>query len=173
MQDAFDAAIDELDCKTDATPDTEPIAAAPVAPPGMKFVDPLAHWAQRNSGGAFFKGDLIKLNYRNGQWTRGEGKSPISATETFIANPNEMIDGWLKFIDGKLVDKDLARLTDGVMPKEPEELPDRDERRWPMGRDGKRRGPAEERAVLPWPRRSSRERRGSGRGVSGPLRSRR
>ena len=133
----------------DATPDTEPTAAAPVAPPGMKFVDPLTHWAQQNSSGAFFKGDLIKLNYRDGQWTRGEGKSPISATETFIANPNEIIDGWLKFVDGKLVDKDLARLTDGLMPKEPEELPDRDERRWPMGRDGKRRDPWQRALYLP------------------------
>jgi hypothetical protein len=35
-------------------------AAAPVAPPGMKLVDPLAHWAQRNSSGAFFKGDLSR-----------------------------------------------------------------------------------------------------------------
>jgi hypothetical protein len=150
MQNALDdVAIDEIDGKTDATPDTEPTAAAPVAPLGMKFVDPLAHWAARNSSAAFFKGALLKLNYRTGQFTRGETKTPISATETFIANPNEMIDGWLKFVDGKLMDKDLVRLADGVMPKELDELPDRDERRWPMGRDGKRRDPWQRALYLP------------------------
>jgi hypothetical protein len=55
----------------------------------------------------------------------------------------------LKFVDGKRVDKDLVRLADGVMPKELEELPDRDERRWPTGRDGKRRDPWQRALYLP------------------------
>ena len=134
---------------TSTVPATTKYAAPAMAPPGMKLVDPLAHWAQRNSSGAFFKGTLIKLDYRTGKWTRGESKDPIGATESFITNPNEIIDGWLKFVDGKRVDQALVRIADGIMPKTREELPDQDERRWPTGRDGKRRDPWQRALYLP------------------------
>jgi hypothetical protein len=85
-------------------PTTNATPAPPAAPPGVKLVDPFAHYAQLEGGEAFFDGDYVKLDQDTG-WIRGQGKAPIGATEAFVAKMHEARHGHIKFAksDGESV----------------------------------------------------------------------
>jgi hypothetical protein len=127
-----------------AVPTTAP------APTDGRLVNPFTLFRQRNStGGGFFRGDLIKCDYRSGEWTRehGEERTLIDAAEHFIVNPHEMVDTWTKRIDGKVIDRQIYRTIDGQFAPERDALGDNDERHWPWDRSGKKRKDPWERAV--------------------------
>src|SRR5438128_1618945 len=54
-------------------------AAVPAVTPAQPLVNPFALFAQRNRGGGFFKGDLIKLDHSSGNFlrVRGENKTVL------------------------------------------------------------------------------------------------
>ena len=145
------------DTEIDGATDTETSAgngsAAPTHVPAAtdgRLVNPFTLFRQRNStGGGFFRGDLIKCDYRSGEWTRehGEERTLIDVAERFIVNPHEMIETWTKRIDGKVIDRQIYRTIDGQFAPEREELGDMDERQWPWDRSGKKRKDPWERAV--------------------------
>jgi hypothetical protein len=98
MQDTFDDETERADVVENAGADVPAAAKAdtPAAPPGMKLVDPFAHYAQLEGGEAFFDGDYVKLDQDTG-WNRGQGKTPIGATEAFVAKMHEARQGHIKF----------------------------------------------------------------------------
>jgi hypothetical protein len=107
MQDApinttLDDTVDETDAaaagQTADTANSVPVitpARAVTAPPGMKLVDPFAHYAA-SEGGNFFSGDYVKLDRKDG-WVRGQKKTAIDATEAWVADVNEARHGWIVF----------------------------------------------------------------------------
>jgi hypothetical protein len=124
-------------------------ATAPAATDG-RLVNPFTLFRQRNStGGGFFRGDLIKCDHRTGEWVRehGEERTLIDADERFVTNPHEMIDTWTKWIDGKVIDRQIYRTIDGEFAPERDALGDLDERSWPWDRSGKKRLDPWQRAV--------------------------
>jgi hypothetical protein len=102
--------------------------------PAQPRINPFALFRQRNSGGGtFFRGDLLKCDFRSGEWVRvrGENETQIEPDERFIVNPHGMIDSWTKFVDGKRVAQKVFRTADGELAPERKELGDNDESEWP------------------------------------------
>jgi hypothetical protein len=133
---------DNYDDETERTAAAENAGAdVPAAPPGMKPVNPFVLFRQQNSAGGFFKGDLLKMDHNTGAVLRerGSNKTVIDPGERFTVNPNEMIDTWSKFIDGKLIERRVYRTADGEMAPEREELGDTEENAWPLDKAGKKR----------------------------------
>jgi hypothetical protein len=117
---------DDFDTTTTTTTTTNGDGGTIV--PAQPRINPFALFRQRNSGGGgFFRGDLLKCDYRTGEWlrVRGENETQIDPDERFIVNPHEMIDAWTKFIDGKRVAQKVYRTIDGEMAPEREELGDK------------------------------------------------
>jgi len=79
-----------------SVPATTP-ATAVTAPPGMKLVDPFAHFAA-SEGDNFFSGDYVKLDQKAG-WVRGQKKTPIEATAAWVGDVHEARHGWIVFDD--------------------------------------------------------------------------
>src|SRR5262245_66112750 len=79
-----------------APPTTNAPPALPAGPPGMKLVDPFAHYATIEGGDVFFNGDYAKVDQEHG-WVRGQEKEPIGATEAFVAKMHEARHGHIKF----------------------------------------------------------------------------
>jgi hypothetical protein len=124
---------------------------APAAVPAQQLINPFALFRQRNpGGGGFFRGDLLKCDYRTGEWlrVRGENEAQVDTDEQFIVNPHEMVDTWTKFINGKLVERKVYRTIDGEMAPEREELGDNNESTWPF-RNGKAKDPWQRAVYLP------------------------
>jgi hypothetical protein len=146
-----DTVIDEIEAIADtaaATNSNVPATtktAALAAPPGHRLVDPLAHFAQQE-GGLFFDGDFIQFSGQTGAWTRN--KEPISPTVPFLCNLREIAVGWVKFGDGKIVDRHVGRVVDGYQRQPRDALPDRDERNW-LTRNGVREDPWKSVTYLP------------------------
>ena len=105
---------DDFDTTTTTTTTTTNGDGGTVVP-AQPLINPFALFRQRNSGGGgFFRGDLLKCDYRTGEWlrVRGENETQVDPDERFIVNPHEMIDSWTKFIDGKRVaQRSTARST--------------------------------------------------------------
>ena len=109
---------------------------------GAQLVNPFVAFRQRNASGGFFKGPLIKCNYRSGEWARvrGEDETPIDPGERFVVNPHELVDTWTKLVEGKVVEpRKVYRTIDGQFAPEREALGDMDERKWPWDRSGRKR----------------------------------
>jgi hypothetical protein len=124
---------------------------APATVPERQLINPFALFRQHNSGGGgFFRGDLIKCDYRTGESVRvhGERETRIDADERFTVNPHEMVDTWTKFVNNKPVERRVYRTIDGEMAPEREGLGDNDERGWPS-RNGKAKDPWQRVVYLP------------------------
>ena len=124
---------------------------APATVPAQPLINPFTLFRQRNSGGGgFFRGDLLKCDYRSGEWlrVRGENETQIDPDERFIVNPHEMVDVWAKYINGKRVDQKVFRTLLGEMAPAREELGDTDEDEWPS-KSGKLKDPWQRAVYLP------------------------
>jgi hypothetical protein len=162
MQDFDDAAADESSGETDAKTTT---TAAPAGnsgtvlanvpatvPAGGRLVNPFVHFRQRNAGGGFFHGPLIKCDHDSGEFfrARGETKTLIEPGERFTVNPHEMVDTWTKYVDGQRVERKVYRTVEGQFAPERDELGDNDEHKWPLDRNGrKRKDPWQRQVYLP------------------------
>jgi hypothetical protein len=115
MQSLDDTIIETNDAvDTDATstvPATTP-ATAVTAPPGMKLVDPFAHYAASESD-AFFDGDYARLDQKAG-WVRGQEKNPIGATEIWVAGVHNARHGWIRFAksDGERAERPTVLISE-------------------------------------------------------------
>jgi hypothetical protein len=128
-------------------------ASVPAAvPAAARLVNPFVLFRQRNAGGEFFRGDLIKLDHNTGAFlrTRGENKVMIEPGTQFLVNPHEMVDTWTKRVDDKIVEpRRVYRAADGRFAPDREELGDNDERYWPPDKSGKRKDPWSRQVLLP------------------------
>jgi hypothetical protein len=141
---------DDFDTTTTTTTTTTNGDGGTVVP-AQPLINPFALFRQRNSGGGgFFRGDLLKCDYRTGEWlrVRGENETQIDPDERFIVNPHEMVDTWTMFINGKRAAQKVYRTVDGEMAPAREELGDNDEGAWPS-RNGKAKDPWQRAVYLP------------------------
>jgi hypothetical protein len=118
-----------------------------------KHVNPFVLFRQRNSSGGFFKGDELKMDHNTGALLRGRGNNKTliePGQRRYVVNPNLMIERWVKFVDGKLVDQKIYRTVEGELaPTDREEFGiDLDEHTWPLV-NGKRKDPWSREVYLP------------------------
>jgi hypothetical protein len=73
------------------------------------------------------------LKFAKGKWTLREGA--VDPDDKFIAHCTSWSFGAVKFIDGKPVDRQVGRAIDGFQMPEQADLPDRDPKAWPNGKD--------------------------------------
>jgi hypothetical protein len=149
MKNGFDGnTIDEID-KPDTNNDVA--IAAPAAVPALasaqQLIDPFDLYLKNEEGGPFFDGDFANFNGQTGVWTRA--KEPIGATTLFLVNMCAIWLGHVKLVDGKIVDRRIGRLTDGYVRTPVNELPDRDQRYWPLNRQREREDPWKPTTYLP------------------------
>jgi hypothetical protein len=114
-------ALQQIEAETD-----HPAATTPL-------INPFTLFAQRNRGGGFFRGPLIKCEHTSGEFfrVRGEARTLIEGGERFIVNPHELTDTWTKWINGKVVDRRVYRAINGEIAPAREELGALDENYWP------------------------------------------
>ena len=114
------------------------------------LIDPFELYLQREDGAAvFFEGDYVFFNGQSGKWTRGPDKEPIGATVPFLCNMHEISVGWIKFVDGKIADRQIGRIIDGYVRPPRETLGDLEQRHWPLNRRGEREDPWKKVTYLP------------------------
>jgi hypothetical protein len=71
-------------------------------------------------------GPLLKFN--KGEWKVGD--DIIADGVEYIAHLDQVIRGWVKFGDGKVVERVIGKIADGFRPPKREELSDTDPERW-------------------------------------------
>jgi hypothetical protein len=145
----MDDAIDETATETGATvPATLPDAA-------VKYVNPFAAFRDRNATtGGFLKCDRIKLDHNTGNLLRESGNNKVvieADKRRYVVNPQLMIERWVKFAGGKLVDQKIYRTAEGELaPVDREEFGlDLDPRDWPRDGSGKQKDPWSREVYLP------------------------
>jgi hypothetical protein len=74
------------------------------------------------------------LKFRKGQYFIGEELVPLG-TE-YIAHAKAWVKCWIKFVDGKVVERKVYRVALGERPPEREDLGDLEKDNWPEGIDG-------------------------------------
>src|SRR5262249_53583071 len=119
------------------------------APPGMRLVDPLDLYLEREPGDDFFDGDFIFCNGQTGAWTRGPDKEPIGPSVPFLTNPSDLRIGWIKLVDGKMVKRGIGRVADGFQRVLRAALDDLDRRSWPRDKYGDPEDPWHQVTYLP------------------------
>jgi len=118
-------------------------------PPGMRLVDPLDLYLEREAGGPDFDGDFLNFNGQTGGWTRGRDREAIGATVPFLVNLPGMAVGHVKLVDGKIVDHAIGLVREGFQRKPREELDDYDESCWPTNKRGEPIDPWKKTTYLP------------------------
>jgi hypothetical protein len=91
----------------------------------------LAQAAAAIAGDGFSGMDYLK--FAKGKWTLREGA--VGPDDTFIAHAESWAYGGVKFIDGKPVERQVGRAIDGFQMPDQDDLPDRDAKSWPNGKD--------------------------------------
>ena len=92
-----------------------------------------------NASGAI-EGDLLKFS-KFGEWHAGQDSKKIALGTRLVARMETLAIGWLRWSDGKPVEKRLGFLGEGFAPPPRDQLGDRDETLWPVGPDGKATDP--------------------------------
>jgi hypothetical protein len=68
------------------------------------------------------------LKFVKGKWLIGDDE--VSADRQFIAHAHQLVHGWVKFEDRKVVEQRVGIVADGFKLAERDELGDTDESRW-------------------------------------------
>lgn len=79
------------------------------------------------------------LKFTKGHYYLGDDEVPSG--HEFVAQMPSVAHGWVKFIDGKLVEQRIGKVADGFMLARREELGDTDETQWEKDSTGKPRDP--------------------------------
>jgi hypothetical protein len=102
------------------------------------------------SGGDLY-GNLLKFSGKTGAWTAGAQGIEIPIGSKLVAIVPEMLAGFVKWVDGELVEQAMQPITEAYDPKTLRaSLGDLDPAKWPRGDDDGQRGdPWREAAYLP------------------------
>src|SRR5262249_54798823 len=151
LDDEIDAAAANADA--DAANSAAVPATAVTAPPGTKLVNPFVLFRQRNSSGGFLKCEEVKMDHNTGALFRGRGNNkPMigPGQRRHRINPNLMVERWVEYVAGKLVDEKVYRTAEGELaPTDREEFGiDLDEHDWPIV-NGKHKDPWSREVYLP------------------------
>lgn len=84
-------------------------------------------------------GRLLKFN--KGDWLAGEDDEEIEEGTRFVANMNQLMIGWIKWVENKPAQQLMGSLASGFQPAKRSELGDNDEDEWETDQNGKPRDP--------------------------------
>ena len=68
------------------------------------------------------------LKFVKGEWMVGDDIVPDNME--YVAHVDQIVRGWVRFKDGKVVDRAIGKIADGYKPPQREELPDNDPGSW-------------------------------------------
>jgi hypothetical protein len=94
-----------------------------VALPAAHYENP---WLEAASEANNDLGRLLK--FVKGEWMIGDDLVPDNLE--YVAHVEQIVRGWVRFQDGKVVDRDIGKIADGYKPPRREELPDSDPQSW-------------------------------------------
>jgi hypothetical protein len=81
------------------------------------------------------------LKFSKGDYLAGEEMEPVPVGTIFTVNADELLVGWIKWLDSKPAEQRMVRLSDGQTPAKREELGDEDKSNWEADSTGKPRDP--------------------------------
>jgi len=102
----------------------------------VSLSDPLAAYADAIAP-QYIIGEMLRFS--KGDWLLGDNTVP--AGTQFTANLDELMAGWIKWLDSKPVEHIMARVADGIPPKKRTDLGDDDKSQWELDKDGNPRDP--------------------------------
>jgi hypothetical protein len=91
--------------------------------PATRYENP---WLEAASEASNDFGRLLK--FVKGKFECGDDE--ISLGTEFVAHVDQIARGWVRFEEGKVVDRIIGKIADGFRPPQREELPDNDPRSW-------------------------------------------
>ena len=86
-----------------------------------------------------FPGELLK--FTKGVWEQGLDRAPVSSAQTFVPVMNTLMEGHIKWAEGRPADAAMGLVADGFQPQDRNDLGDLDPELWEIGEDGKRQDP--------------------------------
>jgi hypothetical protein len=92
-----------------------------------------------NEGGPGIQGKL--LTCKKGTWGIGADNDSVKPGTLYLAIVPSSMRGWLKWVDGKVVDARMGLIAEGFLMPHEYSLPDRDESQWEKNPDGTPRDP--------------------------------
>jgi hypothetical protein len=101
--------------------------------------------AAQEEGGGLLGGKLLK--FTKGHYFVGDDE--IALGREYVAYPLRWVRGWVKFVDGKLVEQRIGCIADGFVMPNRDELGDTDEASWPKDSAGKVKDPWQRQCYLP------------------------
>ena len=84
-------------------------------------------------------GTLLKFN--KGDWLEGQDDNEVAVGTKFAACMDQLMVGWVKWVDGKPERQEMGLLTEGHTPPSRKSLGDTDETTWELDAQGKPRDP--------------------------------
>jgi hypothetical protein len=99
--------------------------------------DPFAAYADAVSP-KYIVGELLRFS--KGDWIAGKDDT-VDLGTTFTANLDELMAGWIHWLDGKPIEHIMVRVADGIAPKLRDELGDTDSSQWPVDKAGQSKDP--------------------------------
>jgi hypothetical protein len=99
--------------------------------PAARYDNP---WLEVAAEGSNELGRLLK--FVKGRWETGDDAVPEGAE--YVAHIDQLVRGWIKFEEGKVVDRVIGKIADGFKPPQREELSDNDPANWQETDDGGR-----------------------------------
>jgi len=103
-----------------------------VAPGGY---DPFAAYGQEAAQGGTF------LKFSKGEWLLGQNDDEVALGRRLAANMDELSIGWIRWADGKPVERRLGLLSQGYKPELREALGFTDQESWELDEEGRPKDP--------------------------------
>jgi len=107
-----------------------------LAPVGLS--DPLEAYAD-SIAPVLIIGKLLRFS--KGDYLAGEAGDEVSAGTMLTANLDELMAGWIKWVDGKPAEHRMVRVADGRSPPKRAEFGDDDQEKWETDANGAPRDP--------------------------------
>ncbi|HYQ07207.1 MAG TPA: hypothetical protein VER26_09550 [Xanthobacteraceae bacterium] len=106
-----------------------------LAPAGLS--DPFAAYADAIAP-QYIIGEMLRFS--KGDYIVGQDDT-VPAGTTFTVNLDELMAGWIKWVDNKPVEHIMVRVADGIPPKKRSDLGDDDKALWELDNQDKSRDP--------------------------------
>jgi len=103
----------------------------------INLSDPFAAYADAIAP-QYIIGEMLRFS--KGDYIVGQNDT-VSIGTTFTVNLDELMAGWIKWLDNKPVEHIMVRVADGAPPKKRSDLGDDDKTLWELDNQGKARDP--------------------------------
>ncbi len=104
----------------------------------VSLSDPFAQYADAVAP-RYIVGDLLRFS--KGDYLAGQSSQVVEPGSVFTANLDELMAGWIKWVDGKPAEHLMVRVANGVAPPRRAELGDLDQSQWEKDASGQERDP--------------------------------